>query len=44
MTMLQCLPLSSMLNPSFLSNTSTSDLGNIIFSCMLGTVLRNEST
>lgn len=32
--MLQCLSLSSMLGPSFLSVTNTSDLGSIIFSCM----------
>jgi hypothetical protein len=44
MTMLQCLPLSTMLSPSFLSNKSTSDLGSIIFLCILGTVPRNEST
>jgi hypothetical protein len=34
MFMLQCLSLSSMLGPSFLRVTNTSDLGSIIFSCM----------
>jgi hypothetical protein len=32
--MLQCLSLSSMLGPSFIRVTNTSDLGSIIFSCM----------
>jgi hypothetical protein len=34
MFMLQCLSLSSILGPSFLRVTNTSDLGSIIFSCM----------
>ena len=42
--MLQCLSLLSMLGPSFLDKTNTSDLSCIIFSGTLGIVQRNGST